>query len=85
MKSYDEYLREYNELKKNNKDPYIVRQDAYITHNFFADIGASEPWKPEAQERIIKALEGCSERDQELFSAAIQSYMEFFDERTGRK
>lgn len=67
MKTISDYCREWDELAETTKDPYIIRKPVYVVFHFLEDIGASDPWTKQAQERISAALQKMPEQEQQVF------------------
>jgi len=81
MKSYSDYVQEYNSiLKKAQTDgsDYIVKPEIYIGLHFLEDNKITEPWKPEAASRLHNALQHYPQAEQSLFIKCLTAYFDMF-------
>ncbi len=67
MKKIIEYKREWESLFLTSEKPYVIPMEPYVVMHFLEDIGATEPWKAEDQNKIEKAVKELSEQEQKEF------------------
>lgn len=78
MKIYDDYMREWEQIRQSAKPgQMVVRPDVYVTIHFLEDHGANEPWKltPQQYEAMF---DGMSAADREKIENCIDSTMQTF-------
>ena len=81
MKRYSDYMQMYELVKDtgiNEGHNLIVKPNIFVGIHFLEDNGITEPWRPDAAEKLHRALQDYPKEERERFLTALNELFDTF-------